>query len=74
MVSEIDGNANGIPEVEEGFMGIDYVNTTNLVDFEDRLKKCQYIKDLLVMSPSIPNGFDLNCCAVEVDDFSTIIC
>lgn len=26
------------------------------------------------MSPSIPNGFDMNCTCVNVDDFSTIIC
>jgi hypothetical protein len=45
-----------------------------LVDFEERLKKCKFIKDLLRMSPSIPNGFDLNCTTIDVDDFSTIIC
>jgi hypothetical protein len=50
------------------------VNNSDIVDFEERLKKCTFIKDLFVMSPSIPNGFDLNCCAVDVDDFSTIIC
>ena len=49
-------------------------NGSTLVDFEERLKKCDSIKNLLVMCPSIPNGFDLNCTAVDVDDFSTVIC
>ena len=49
-------------------------NGSTLVDFEERLKKCDSIKKLLVMSPSIPNGFDLNCTTIDVDDFSTVIC
>lgn len=49
-------------------------NGSNLVDFEERLKKCDSIKKLLVMSPSIPNGFDMNCTTIDVDDFSTVIC
>lgn len=43
-------------------------------DFEERLKKNEHIKTFMKMSPSIPNGFDMNCTNVDVDDFSTIIC
>ena len=45
-----------------------------LMDFEERLKKNESIEEFMKMSPSIPSGFDLNCCNVDVDDFSTIIC
>ena len=37
------------------------------------MKKNAAIKELMKMSPSIPNGFDMNCTMVNVDDFSTII-
>ena len=45
-----------------------------MMEFEERLKKNQAIKELMKMSPSIPNGFDMNCTMVNVQDFSTIIC
>lgn len=45
-----------------------------MTEFEARLKKNAVIKKFMEMSPSIPNGFDMNCTKVDVDDFSTIIC
>lgn len=45
-----------------------------LTEFEERLKKHPSIKQFMKMSPSIPNGFDMNCANVDVDDFSTVIC
>jgi hypothetical protein len=45
-----------------------------LMDFEERLRQTKIVKDLLKMSPSIPDGFDMNCTNVNVDDFSTLIC
>mmetsp|Transcript_22920 Transcript_22920/g.35275 ORF Transcript_22920/g.35275 Transcript_22920/m.35275 type:complete len:109 (+) Transcript_22920:3563-3889(+) len=75
------------PDITASFVdrdkGEDYVNdngfTTlnsilSLMDFEQRLKSNSVIKEFLKMSPSIPNGFDMNCTQVNVDDFSTIIC
>ena len=50
------------------------VDALELMDFEERLKKNQMIKKFMSMSPSIPNGFDLNCTNVDDNDFSTIIC
>lgn len=47
---------------------------TALTEFEERLKKHPSIKQFMKMSPSIPNGFDMNCTNVDVDDFSTVIC
>ena len=46
----------------------------NLLHFEDRLKKQESIKQLMKMSPAIPDGFDMDCTLVDENDFSTIIC
>lgn len=45
-----------------------------VLNFEERLKKEQSIKKLMKMSPSIPDGFDMDCTLVDENDFSTIIC
>ena len=50
------------------------MDVTDLMEFEERLKKNEIIKKFMSMSPSIPNGFDLNCTNVDDNDFSTIIC
>ena len=42
--------------------------------FEERLKKDENIKKLMQMSPSVPNGFNMNCTQMDEKDFSTIIC
>jgi len=46
----------------------------NIFDFEDNLKSNDIIKEFMSMSPSIPDGYDMNCTNVNPDDFSTIIC
>ena len=48
--------------------------TAELLNFEERIKKDEDIKKFIQMSPSIPNGFNLNCAKVDEKDFSTIIC
>jgi hypothetical protein len=49
------------------------INISDLVNFENNLKENQYIKSFMVMSPSIQNGFDMNCTTVDDKDYSAII-
>lgn len=53
--------------------GINSVNIQDLVNFENNLKENIYIKNFMVMSPSIQNGFDMNCTTVDDKDYSAII-
>ena len=42
--------------------------------FEERLKNNRAFKEIMLMSPSIPMGFDNNCTKINTNDLSTIIC
>ena len=44
------------------------------VNFEERLKNNVAFKEIMLMSPSIPMGFDSNCTKINLNDLSTIIC
>lgn len=50
------------------------INLIELLEFEERLKKNPTVEKFMEISPSIPNGFNMNCTNVNLDDFSTIIC
>lgn len=45
-----------------------------LLAFEERLKNNTAFKEIMLMSPSIPMGFDNNCTKINLNDLSTIIC
>ena len=51
-----------------------HIDIDKMILFEERLKKDENIKKLMQMSPSIPNGFNMNCTQMDEKDFSTIIC
>jgi hypothetical protein len=44
-----------------------------IIDFDQNLLSNKFIKKLLEMSPSIPNGFDMNCTKLDLMDTSSII-
>ena len=58
----------GLQAKEEG------INVKNLIDFEERVKNEKSLNKLMLMSPSVPSGFDLNSTTLNQCDFSTIIC
>ena len=47
---------------------------SGLINFEERLKNNQMLKDFFKMSPSVPAGLDMDCTQIDLNDFSTIIC
>lgn len=49
------------------------VDINLIIDFDQNLLSNKFIKKLLEMSPSIPNGFDMNCTKLDLMDTSSII-
>lgn len=60
-----------------GNQNYDYIEkimtTDHIFTFEDRLKTNPKIKALMKMSPSIQNGFNMDCTIVDESDLSSII-
>ena len=64
------------PSIEDCSIKKQYTvnDVMDLVNFEGWLKSQSSIKEFLEISPSVPNGLNMDCTAVNADDFSTIIC